>query len=74
MKVICVPSERMMGLRSAVLLDSSRLGMKRTSVFDFLEVVPVCIFNPNLFRWFRVKFAVLVASSRVGRMKALLST
>ena len=74
LNVICVPSERMMGLRSTVLFDSFRFGMKRTSVFDFLEAVPVCICNPNRFRWFRVRFAVLVASSRVRRMKALLST
>ena len=37
-------------------------GMERTSVFDFLFSVPVCIFRLNLFRCSNTKFTVLVAS------------
>ena len=48
--VICVPFERMMGDRSVGLFCSDRFGTKRTSVFDFLSMLPVCIWSPNRFR------------------------
>ena len=73
-KVICVPLERVIGLKYMLLFVLFRRGMKSTSVFDFLFGVPVCIWIPNRLRWLRVKFAALVASSRVGRMKELSST
>lgn len=73
-KVICVPLERMIGLRLALLGLSSLFGTKSTSVFDFFSIVPVCICRPNCCRWFRVRSTVLIASSRVGRMNALLLT
>ena len=40
-------SGRMMGLRSAESHESSRFGTKRTSVFDLLDLVLVCICSPN---------------------------
>ena len=72
-KVILAPSERMMGLVSVGVVDVL-LGMWSTSVFDFLSCVPVCIWRPNFFKCSSARFAVFVASSRVGRMKVELST
>ena len=73
-KVMRVPSERVIGAVSARELGDWRRGTWRTSVFDLEEMVPVCIFRPNFFKWFRTKFAVRVASSLLGRINALSST
>ena len=72
-EVMCEPSEREMGMRSADLSGSSGFGIKSTSVFDLLALVPVCIWRPNRFKWFSTRFSALAASARVGRMKALSS-
>ena len=73
-KVILVPFERVMGLVSNGLECGVLRGMKRTSVFDFLFSVPVCILSPNFFRCSSTRFAVLVASSLDVRINALSST
>jgi len=74
LKSIHVPSERMIGAVLAVVLAVPLFGIWRTSVFDFFSAVSACIFSPKFLKWIRARFAVLVTSSRVSRMKALSST
>ena len=72
--VIRVSPEGVIGTVSAAVLGVCLLGTWRTTVLDVEEMVPVCIFRLNFFKWFRTNFAVRVASSLVGRINALSST
>ena len=68
-----VPSERVMGC-VLVRVVGDLFGTKRISVFDFFVSVPVCICRPNFLRCSSARLAVLVASSREGRINVLSST
>ena len=74
LKVIRVLSERMIGDVSAMMISVPLFGMWRTYFFDLFLAVPVCIYSLNFLKCVRARFAVLFASSRVGRMKVISST